>query len=498
MMRLRHRIISLGRGAPYLAVPLLAVALATFLPRLLLALAQPETIGDGFVYLTVARNILENACVSLSDPAGGACVPHWGGNQLPGYPAFLAATLWLGGGVLSDALAVGVAQSLVAALAAARLSFALWRYVQDSRVVVVAALVVALSPAHVAWSRLLLTESLAVSLAMWLFAELLLSESAGRLRVLPLAAALACSVFVRYDAVLLAIPVAIIGLHLHGPMVAIRRGAMIAVLVALPLGIWSVRSIALDLPFPPPLTISAQAETLDSPQGLFAWLRTWTANQYELQTTLWPALALNYSEIDVPERAFVDDVERDRVALLLRELAGRDGEPMPQEVDAAFAELAAARRSARPWERWLSTPIRRVLWMSLNPLTSLGWPSNAEAVTKIRAALAVYDTPGALRIAVEHPLTTTGKAVNGIYRLLLYGLLAFVVVRPKARGGPGVLLLLVLALSYWVARAGFYAVGGLGGPESRLLVEALPALEIAAVAGLYSMVAAPKKIRPLA
>ena len=67
-----------------------AIFLCAFFPRALLSVLEPATSGDWTIYQTVAVNILDNGCVSLSDPMGGACLPHWGGNHLPGFPAFVA------------------------------------------------------------------------------------------------------------------------------------------------------------------------------------------------------------------------------------------------------------------------------------------------------------------------------------------------------------------------------------------------------------------------
>lgn len=465
----------------------IAVALAAVVPRLFFSFAYPDVIGDGQVYLAVARNILDNACVSQSDPATGTCIPHWGGNQLPGYPAFVAASIWLGGWMFGDVVATGTAQSLVAALVAMRLAYALTKFLPISRVIMVAGLVLGLSAVHVPWSRLIMTESLAISLAIWLFAELLLSHAQGRLRVLPIAFVLVCSTFVRYDGILLAVPVALVGLRLHNPVAAIRRGAMITLIVAVPLAAWTARSVAVGLPVLPPVTNSTDAEDAVGPNGFFSWLRTWVGNQDELKAALWPALRLHYTAIDLPERAYLDDSERVQVASLLGRLVAHDGETIPPDIDAAFAEMAVSRRAARPWERWIATPIRRVLWMSLHPLTSVAWPQDAAVVRRIRATLARGEVAEAVRISFAHPLTPGGKLVNLFYPFLLYGLLAFVVVSRGARSAPCAGLLLQLSVSYWIARAGFFAVV-LGVPESRLLVEALPGLEIAVAVGILALV----------
>ena len=80
----------------------LGVFAAASIPRLLLVQFFPWFEGDGTVYVAVARNILENACVSMSDPQSAACVPHWGGNQPPGYPAFIAVAWKLTSGAAAS------------------------------------------------------------------------------------------------------------------------------------------------------------------------------------------------------------------------------------------------------------------------------------------------------------------------------------------------------------------------------------------------------------
>ena len=46
--------------------------------------------GDTRIYKIVAQNLYLNFCLSLSNPEIGECLPHWGGNQPPGYSSFLA------------------------------------------------------------------------------------------------------------------------------------------------------------------------------------------------------------------------------------------------------------------------------------------------------------------------------------------------------------------------------------------------------------------------
>ena len=73
---------------------LLTLVLLAATPQIFMALALPSHGGDWTdSYLPVAMNIIRNGCVSVSDPMTALCLPSWGGNQLPGYPAFVAA-IW--------------------------------------------------------------------------------------------------------------------------------------------------------------------------------------------------------------------------------------------------------------------------------------------------------------------------------------------------------------------------------------------------------------------
>ena len=76
-------------------VVVLGIAIAV---RLVFILAFPSSGGDWDIYSTVAENILRGCGVSLSPPDRGQCVPHFGGNHLPGYPAFVAV-IWLAPGI---------------------------------------------------------------------------------------------------------------------------------------------------------------------------------------------------------------------------------------------------------------------------------------------------------------------------------------------------------------------------------------------------------------
>ncbi|MBM3557543.1 MAG: glycosyltransferase family 39 protein, partial [Alphaproteobacteria bacterium] len=191
----------------------LAAFVAALVPRLTLALIWPQRSGDTKVYLTVARNILENACVSLSDPASGACLPHWGGNQLPGYPAFVALVWKLFG---ESDIAIVIAQSVIGAAAVAYAGYALLRFLGDARRAVWGVALLAFSPLCVPWTRWILTDGLSIAATLWVFSELVLSIARRQLRILAVALSAITALFLRYDNIVLIVPIALVGVALHG------------------------------------------------------------------------------------------------------------------------------------------------------------------------------------------------------------------------------------------------------------------------------------------
>ena len=102
---------------------LVLFVLALALRAVVISLGASGSDGDWPVYARVAHNMLAACGVSLS-ALGGPCVPHFGGNGLPGYPAFIAAVWGVSG---RGKGAVLLAQAAVAALAVPRLAYVMTR-----------------------------------------------------------------------------------------------------------------------------------------------------------------------------------------------------------------------------------------------------------------------------------------------------------------------------------------------------------------------------------
>jgi len=445
----------------------LVVFLIAFAVRVAIALAWPSGGGDTKIYLKVAENIFSHGCVSLSDPGSGDCQPHWGGNQLPGYPAFVAAIWWLTG---HSNTAILIGQAAANALAIAYLGAILFHWLGDIRRTALAIGIVVLSPIGLPWSRYLLTEGLSNAITIWIAAEILRSLAERRLRAVPLGVAFALAVFVRNDNVLLAAPIAITAFALHGWTDGLRRGLIAALIAGLPLGAWWARSVHARLPIAP--NVYTMPGDFRTPIGYLAWGRTWATNEYQAPAWIHPIYGQCYSCIRIPNGAYSHERERDVVETLLREIATQDGRGFPADVDAAFALLAAEKRSSDPARHYLLVPMLRIAWLFFNPFQSNGWP--VELGT--RPAVYALGAEAIGEIIMAQPGTTAVKASTSLYRMALVLFVLISVLRLRRVGL--ISSFSAVAFVYLMAQAVFHA--SLGMSEGRYMVGALVLAEISA------------------
>jgi hypothetical protein len=431
--------------------------------RTALSLAWPAGGGDTQVYELVASNILHNGCVSLSPPTGSACVPHWGGNQLPGYPAFISAAWALFG---QNEFGVRFLQGLIAAAAAVWAGACAGRLAQNRRVGVAVALLLGLSPLGLPWSRFELTDALTIAATQWVAAELLLALHLRRLRPVPVAIALTVAVLLRYDSVFLALPVALTAWAARRDVRdAMLRLALIAALCAVPPGAWWVRSVLAGLPAVPDVAVMPDGGP--TPAGYIRWGNSWMIDQYEYPAWNYPIYARMYSLLSIPDHAYLDEHERNEVAALLAELRPYEGRPMPDHIDAAFAALAARKYEREPTRHYVALPLRRAAIMWADPRYSGGWP------------VSVNDAAGksAAQLLVANPLAATVKVGGALYRtLLLVTAGALLAVRRIAWARP----LLLFSIAYAAAQTVFHVAFGL--VETRYLLSAVSFLELAVAA----------------
>jgi len=334
---------SSSRRSPLL---LLAVIFSTALAaRLLFVWIAPYDSGDWVLYRNVAGNILHGCgvAVTIAEPPG--CAPHFGGNQLPLYPALAAAIWWVFG---ESNLAIQIVQSFLAAVATCWLSWAVWRVTRSPMAMAVVGLLQAVSLVQAYWAGNLLTEMLAIASTQWVLAELLLSYGAGRLRALPVGIALAVATWVRLDGILMVVPAAAAAWYLHRrpsgipAWPGIRAILLVTVIIALPCMAWALRNKAVGIyPFPQSTVLT---DGTYGPTGYYAWAGTWVTTQDQRETMGFAAR--HYERIAVDPIAYRSPAERVEVEALLRRLREANGQPFPADIDAAFGRLARQHEAA--------------------------------------------------------------------------------------------------------------------------------------------------------
>jgi hypothetical protein len=428
-----------------IVLPIFAIAV---IARFGLAFFAPVITPDSVTYLTVAQNIRENGCVSLSPPSTAECKPDWGGNQLPGYPLLLA----IGGGSIHGRNFGGLAaQNLLVSFSIAFFVFALVQWNMRTSAVVASGLVLALSPLTLLWSRWVLTESLALASYLCVIAELIRCETRGRLRVFPIATLLGISLFVRYDTLLLALPVLVVAVHLHGPVRGMLRAGIATCAALVPLGIWVVRCVSVGLPALPSAISMAPSEL---PKGTIEFYQSWALTQSDLRDFLWPVLDGNYRQMRVRLDQFDDD-DRQSIEKLMQQLAQQEHAPISRDVDDQLHVIAARWKRNHRFATYLSIPALRSynLWRQRDYLSTSGWPGRA-----------------------PRPLL---EAIHA-YSLLLLGAALFLLV--ELRRHRKLTLLLAIVLITVVTRTIFFAV--MAFLEVRYLVPTFGLLEAATAIGI--------------
>ena len=449
-----------------LAIILVALFVAALIPRLWLAIEFPSSTGDGGRYNLVADNIRLNGCVSLSPVEGATCVPHAGGNQPPGYPIVIAATHYLFG---FSARSVGVAQ---AAVTAVTIAYATWRLatMSSTPAAILAGIMLAFSFTSIAWSRLVFTESLTIVLSIIVLTETLRLRSRPSLLIASwLGTCLAAATFLRYDGLILAVPVGVILLWARPLRVSLPQIVTIGMITIMPMVIWGARNITNGLPA---LSIEYVPKNgLPAPDGYIAWVSTWVVNQFDYPNVMFPVASGSYRAITIPDTAYAGFNDRMAVEQALVELQSHDGQPFPANLDARFAELAEARLNEVSLARHMNLYVQRAIHMWATPFFSSGWPVQVSANARNNA-----QEGGLLATAKANPVASMVKGTGTVYRIvLLFSAFGLAVVSIR-RGYQIPATLLIAALAFATLRTGSFVALGL--TETRYLAPIIPWLEV--------------------
>lgn len=435
-------------GATGLRHPVVIAGFAALVVRIAFVWLLPYDSGDWVLYGNVAQRILEGCGVAVRIGGAGPCVAHFGGNQLPLYPAF-AAAVWAVS-AHSD-LAIRVAQSVLAAAAIAYAAHAVLRLTRSRVAAAFAGLALAASPVTAIFAGSLLTETLAVAATTWVLAELLLSLAERRLRVLPLGLATLAAVWVRMDGVLLLAPVAALA-WLLAPAGGWRRvtqgargAALVTALVAAPCLAWSARDVAVGIPALPLPWVKVDGSYWGA--GYTRWVTRWVVGQEERGDALYYDLQ-DTRHFCLPAHAFADARERDQVTMLVARARLEGGSAVPADVDAAFAQLAAAR------DVHVTIADRAQLFLA-----------------RARALAARWVAPWSADVGDGRD----AMSATDLYRFALVAMLLVAAGLATVRRDRALGTIAALGAGYAALRVAFFAAGA--NTELRYLVEVAPFLE---------------------
>ena len=443
--------------------------------RLVFALKFPDFGGDADIYLRVASNIINGCGVAISAVDSGTCVPHFGGNQGPGYPLFIAVNWML---FDNSNTVVRFTQSIIVCMSVVYFVRAIEKFLQSEKKAFIIGCVLAISPCAIAWSRFLQTEALSLAGTLWLFAALLLSIQNRKLKLFEISAALIFTSFIRLDAIALVIPICYTAFCISNVGKAFKNIIIIGLIVAIPWGGWMIRNYHVGLSSVLPQGMTTPDGGAE-PTGYLMWIRTWMTNTYHNTNSQWPINRLHYSSASIDPEIFISDHERKSVQNLLDELAMFDGQSFPVHIDNEFRSLAKKRITERPLEVFVINPLKRTFSMWSNPFNSFGWPTMLDGNFSklLRIEIAKGDLGKLYQVARNNIMIAVNKAFIAFWRIgFLLAFIYFLLREFLKNTDDRFLLFSVVSLIF-----GKSLIAGALNPETRYIMTTIPLIEASVI-----------------
>lgn len=452
-----------------------AVLATATISRLLLILFFQADATDTPTYELLAANIMRGCGLSFSDPSSIECILTSGG-YFPGYPAFLAL-IWMLFGKFN--FPILVAQLAIYLLSLYWLLTALMRLLHSAKTVFATGMLLALSPLQLGWFRFVVTEPLAIAVATWFLAELIISIADRKLRKYHLAAALSVSVYIRPDTIVMSVGVLVVALCIYDFKASVKQILMVVLLTSMPVSIWLIRNVMAGHA---PLSIASDAAP--KAKGFHYWLDTWLVSEYERADSSFPVWRAEYSKIKLHDSKFILDSDLKKAQALVNELAALDGEQFPEHIDAQFQVLAQKNSAQNSYFARLKIYITRAFYLLFNPLSSWGLPLEIRNIDRnnISFAISRLNLKELDNILNDQKVEIIGKGVGFIYRAILFSSFFFIVINfvlkkreYKCPTNENIRILFLAAALFVFLRISFFII--LGALESRYLVEFVPWVE---------------------
>ncbi|HUB29026.1 MAG TPA: glycosyltransferase family 39 protein [Terracidiphilus sp.] len=350
----------------FVLAPLLAGAIL----RVILFRQFFEASGDSLVYGDIAKNLLLHGRYALTLGSGQAFATLI---RLPGYPLFLAACFSLFG-IENYAAAAWfqIALDLVACLLLADFARRIAPPRLARRSAHLTLWLAALCPFTAVYAANPLTEGptlFCISLALWSVARF--RDQPRWLFALAFTLAVTSAALLRPDGALVAValaPAMLLGIRAHqAPRAQIARIALACVFLALaPFAAWTWRNWRVFHVFQPlaPRTATDPGDPLTP--GWDRWVKTWCLDFISTYTVVWnvPGDVLDVRRL--PARAF-DSPAQFHATTALADAYNNNRWNLTPQIDAGFAQLAAARIAADPLRYYVLLPIGRLADMWLRP-----------------------------------------------------------------------------------------------------------------------------------
>ena len=360
-----------------LNIKIILILFTAFFFKFLSIIFIPEIGGDTIGYQNVALNILYNFCVSLSDPATKECVPHWGGNQLPGYPAFLALNYWLFGVKNIYPL---ITAAIIFQLSVFFLFRELIKYKYDDRAILITISVLSFSPIHFAQTRYMLTEELTLSLTIYFLTIIIKFIHEKNINLFNLAFIFSLLFFIRYDSIILLSPISYLFLVFFKGKKLFLNSVIFLSIISLPISAITIRNMNVNLKIiPEPKYIFDGSE---NPKGYIKWAKLWIHNTDHLEKIMYPLAYFKYNQIKIPEKTYLNLNCKNQAKKLINELKKFDGKPFPSYLDISFNKLSKDSDCKISFEDKLKLIAKRTysLWGSFP--SSFGWPTSEFGLKK--------------------------------------------------------------------------------------------------------------------
>ena len=397
-----------------------------FLINLLLIIFFPSESGDTNTIKIVAKNILYNYCISLSNPLNAECIPHWGSNQGPGYPFLVSISLYLFGENLNP---VRFFQMTIHLGVLIYFIFKLQKLL-NIKINNFFILIIIFSPLTFGWHRYVLTESISFSLTIFLLTNLLPIFFNKKVNFVLIGIIVSIGFFIRYDFIFYILPICLllfITQNFKSFLISSLKISIISILIVSP---YLYRNFQTGLDFLPPTQIGLHLEDgPKTPNGYVDWISTWSFTNYMYANALYPVDYGNYDNIIIHEKAYFNDAQVKLVEEDLKKLSNYNNLAIPKEIDNNFKEIAEYNRNNFKKYVYFELPVKRFFSLWFNPVTSLGFPGSFNNNRIDLNYFTNLNSIEKLSFVIENSYGLFFKLANFIYRFLIIIFFGYVIVK---------------------------------------------------------------------